>query len=64
MSLGDIARQRSDHEAAAAREELKQQRHESSQPGNGPDHSDPYSGRIILPARPPAARQVRETDTI
>ena len=52
------------HEAAAAREELKQQRHEASRSGNGPDHSDPYSGRITLPAKPPAEQQVKPADTI
>ena len=51
-------------EAAAAREELRQQRHESSQSGNGPDHSDPYSGRIILPAKAPAKHPVKDPDTI
>ena len=61
-------------EAAAAREELTQQRHASSQSGNGPDHSDPYSGRITLPApaapeaeapaQAPPEPQVKGPDTI
>ena len=51
-------------EAAAAREELKQQRHESSQSGSGPDHSDPYSGRITLPAKAPADSPAAGPDTI
>ncbi|WP_346926475.1 hypothetical protein [uncultured Arthrobacter sp.] len=51
-------------EAAAAREELKQQRHESSQSGTGPDHGDPYSGRITLPAKTTAEHQAKDPDTI
>ncbi|MGP4031162.1 hypothetical protein [Pseudarthrobacter sp. 1C304] len=51
-------------EAAAAREELKQQRHESSQSGTGPNHGDPYSGRITLPARTAAEHQAEGPDTI
>lgn len=50
-------------EAAAAREELKQQRHESSQSGPGPNHRDPYSGRITLPATTPAEHQAEDPDT-
>ena len=49
-------------EAAAAREELKQQRHEASQSGKGPDHGDPYSGRITLPAKAPGGPQVKGPD--
>jgi hypothetical protein len=51
-------------EAAAAREELKQRRHETSQSGNGPDHGDPYSGRITLPAKAPGGTQVKGPDVI
>jgi hypothetical protein len=51
-------------EAAAAREELKQQRHETSQSGSGPDHGDPYSGRITLPAKAPGGPQVKGPDVI
>jgi hypothetical protein len=55
-------------EAAAAREELKQRRHESSQSGEGPESSDPYSGRITMrsahsPQTPPG-RPAKEDDTI
>jgi hypothetical protein len=43
-------------EAAAAREELKQRRHESTQSGKGPDHNEAYTGKITIRAagRPPA----------
>ena len=37
-------------EAAAAREELKQRRHESTQSGNGPDHNEAYTGKITIRA--------------
>lgn len=43
-------------ESAAAREELKQRRHESMQSGNGPDHNEAYTGKITIRAlRQPAA---------
>jgi hypothetical protein len=43
-------------ESAAAREELKQRRHESAQSGKGPDHNEAYTGKITIRAvRPPAA---------
>jgi hypothetical protein len=67
-------------EAAAAREELKQRRHESTQSGKGPDHNEAYTGKITIRAagRPPvvpgipaagrtntgAAADVKRTDTI
>lgn len=35
-------------ESAAAREELKQRRHEAAQSGKGPDHNEPYSGKITI----------------
>ncbi len=35
-------------EAAAAREELKQRRHESTRSGKGPDHNEPYTGKITI----------------
>lgn len=47
-------------EAAAAREELKQQRHESTQAGSGPDSRDTYRGKIILPSMPPQAGPVSQ----
>jgi hypothetical protein len=37
-------------EAAAAREELKQRRHESTQSGKGPDHNEAYTGKITIRA--------------
>lgn len=37
-------------EAAAAREELKQRRHESTQSGDGPDHNEAYTGKITIRA--------------
>lgn len=39
-------------ESAAAREELKQRRHESTQSGRGPDHNEAYTGKIIIRAAP------------
>jgi hypothetical protein len=51
-------------EAAAAREELKQRRHESAQAGSGPDPRDPYSGKIILAPKMPAESPVKGPDTI
>ncbi|MEV7134525.1 hypothetical protein AB0N24_16715 [Arthrobacter sp. NPDC093128] len=67
-------------EAAAAREELKQRRHESTQSGKGPDHNEAYTGKITIraarrpdaapgfPAAAPtqtgAAADVKGTDTI
>jgi hypothetical protein len=55
-------------EAAAAREELKQQRHESSQSGKGPESSYPRSGKITVPAAHPAPapseRPAKKADTI
>lgn len=42
-------------EAAAAREELKQQRHESTQSGKGADHTDAYAGKIVIRAAHPPA---------
>jgi hypothetical protein len=67
-------------EAAAAREELKQRRHESAQSGKGPDHNEAYTGKITIraarrtaaaPGIPPAAptetgaaADVKGTDTI
>ena len=43
--------------AAAAREELKQRRHESTQSGKGADHDEAYAGKITIRAagRPAAA---------
>ena len=46
-------------ESAAAREELRQRRHEASESGRGPDHSDPYSGRIVLPRAGPGQKSGR-----
>jgi hypothetical protein len=41
-------------EAAAAREELKQRRHESTQSGKGPDPNEAYTGKITIQAAGPA----------
>jgi hypothetical protein len=51
-------------ESAAAREELKQRRHESTHSGKGLDHNEAYTGKItIRPAGPagevPQMRAVR-----
>jgi hypothetical protein len=67
-------------EAAAAREELKQRRHESTQSGKGPDHNEAYTAKItiraagrtpVVPGIPAAGRtktgaaaDVKRTDTI
>lgn len=41
-------------ESAAARDELKQRRHESTQSGKGPDHNEAYTGKITIRAARPA----------
>jgi hypothetical protein len=41
-------------ESAAAREELKQRRHESTQSGKGLDHNEAYTGKITIRAVRPA----------
>ena len=55
-------------EAAAAREELKQRRHETSQSGNGPDTATPTAAGLPCPQKHPArcksrARTLSETDS-
>ena len=45
-------------EAAAAREELKQRRHEFTESGKGLDENGPYGGKIIIRV------DVKGTDTI
>ena len=42
-------------ESAAAKEELKQRRHESTQSGKGPDHNEAYTGKITIRAARPSA---------
>ena len=46
-------------EAAAAREELKQRRHESTQSGKGPDHNEAYTGKITIRAAGRPRRPLR-----